>query len=284
MPVGDKNVAIRRNGYAGWPVEPLRAACGHSLLAERQEHLAFRAQLEDFLAHDDAAGVSRGHAENRLLVVDIGGPQVAIAVHREPVRIGKQSRAEALEKLAGGIELQDRGIRGAPADAGGRARRHHVEAPVKDPDVASRVDMHADHLAPAASVHILRKPGPALHQAVGVWQLARLGILRGLRARQSSERGDHSDPDVAAHKNVLPILSNSRADGVPLYVRSIQQRQTHFDGTRGRRIDVKPGFSRSRLLPRAAYSSIEILGGERCRFSVYSSYWRSVPQARSRSG
>ena len=195
MAVRDKDVAICRHGHAGRPIERIRTGPGHTLLAERHQDLAIGTQLEHFLAHDHAGRVPGGHAEDRLLVVDVGHPQVSISVDGEPVVVGKQPRAKALQKLSRRIEFQNRRIRRTPADAGGLARRHDVEASMKDPDVALGVHVHADHFAPVASVHALGKRRPAFDEAIRIGQFGRLGVGRGLRTRQPTTREDRRKRD-----------------------------------------------------------------------------------------
>src|SRR5579864_9548961 len=103
------------------------------------------------------------------------------------MRIGEQSDAKTLQKLAGRIEFQNRRIGIATADAGGVAGGHRVEAAMKDPDVAVAMDMHPDDFPPVASVHALGKSGPVLHEAIWVGEFGWFGVL-GLR--RGSRHGD----------------------------------------------------------------------------------------------
>src|SRR5215467_15628442 len=76
MAIRHEDVAIRRDGDAGRPVERIRTIAGHSLLAKHHQNLAVRADLEHLLAHHDAGGVPGRHAEHCFTVVDIARPKV----------------------------------------------------------------------------------------------------------------------------------------------------------------------------------------------------------------
>src|SRR5439155_24596821 len=121
---------------------------------------------EDFLTHDDAGRIFRRHTEDGLGVVDVADPQVSVAVDSESVRISKQSRTKALEKLARRFKLQNRRIRGAAADTRGRTRRHNVEASVENAHVTLRVDINANEVSPLTTVNDLRKSRPAVDKAI----------------------------------------------------------------------------------------------------------------------
>src|SRR5262245_51715302 len=119
--------------------------------------------------------------------MNIAGPQIALMVDREPVRIDKHAAAKALEQLAGWIKLQDGRIGIAATETGGDAGRHRVEAAMEDPNIAVAVDMHPDDLAPTAAIHALGQGRPAFDKTIGIGQLGRLRVLRRLRARSRCE-------------------------------------------------------------------------------------------------
>ena len=77
--VGDKNVAIGRDQNCGRRVELVRAAAGDAGLAERHQHLAVRAELEDLVAL-------------AVLAEAVGHPDIAVAVDVNAVRKQEQSR------------------------------------------------------------------------------------------------------------------------------------------------------------------------------------------------
>src|SRR5580658_8229162 len=171
MAIRYKDVAVGRNRNTSRPIERIRTIPGDALFANHHKHLAGRTQFEDFLAHHHAVGVLSRHAEHCRFIVYVAGPQVPFPIDCEAVRIGEQSRAKALQKLARRIEFQNRRIGIAPPDAGGVAGRHRVEAAMKDPDVAVAPDMHPDDFPPAAAVHALGESRPSLHEMIRVGQL-----------------------------------------------------------------------------------------------------------------
>src|SRR6185436_12438060 len=65
MAIRDKDRPIGKHGDTGRPIEGLIAAAGHTGLADRQEHLALRAELEDLATHLHALEWSG--SRNRLL-------------------------------------------------------------------------------------------------------------------------------------------------------------------------------------------------------------------------
>src|SRR6185503_19024594 len=94
-------------------------------LAERQQHLALRAELEHLMALVAAAE-------------PVGHPDIAVAVDMQAMGEQQQARAEALQQLAGAVEFEDRVKRRAVAgkwprriDARWRAR---FAAAFADPD------------------------------------------------------------------------------------------------------------------------------------------------------
>src|SRR5262245_17729662 len=95
MAVADKNVAVAPNHDAACAVEVALGVAGHALMAERHQHLARGAELDD-----DAA----------LAVPDliVRPPHTAFIVDKEAVRRNEHVGAEAPHELAGLIELLDR--------------------------------------------------------------------------------------------------------------------------------------------------------------------------------
>ena len=85
---------------AGRTIESISAGSGNAFLAEHHQYFSVRAQLQNFLAHDDAGRVLRRHSQDSFFIVDVGDPQVSITIDGESVRIGKQSNAETLQQLS----------------------------------------------------------------------------------------------------------------------------------------------------------------------------------------
>src|SRR6267143_2078784 len=131
------------------------------------------------------ASSSRGHAEYRRLSVCVARPDISLVVYGETVRKRKDALTEAPQQRARRIELQYRWLRAT--DARGPAKRLVVEAPVKHPEVALRVERHPDQLSPHPSIHALRKCGPVFDQAIWIRKRCRIG----LRVQRRSQRGAH---------------------------------------------------------------------------------------------
>src|SRR5262249_40389684 len=93
--VGNEDVAVRRHQRRGGRVEFIRGAAGNARLAERQQHLAVRAELEDLVALT-------------FLAESVRYPDISFRVDGEAVRKQDEASAETLHELAGFIELEDR--------------------------------------------------------------------------------------------------------------------------------------------------------------------------------
>src|SRR6266581_4689098 len=78
MAVGNKDVAICADRYAGWSIENIGALAADTHLAKHHQNLAVLVELENLLSKNGARGVARRHAEYGLLVIDIADPQVAL--------------------------------------------------------------------------------------------------------------------------------------------------------------------------------------------------------------
>src|SRR5262249_10777000 len=106
--------------------------------------------------------------ENFRCIVYVADPEVAFVIDGEAVRIGEESRAEAPQKLARGVEFKNRRIGVAAADAGGAACGHGVEASMKYPNVAIAMNVDTDHLAQRPPIHCGGKGRPAGHEPIGI--------------------------------------------------------------------------------------------------------------------
>jgi len=193
MAVGNKNIAICPNRYAGRPIEGIRTLSANAHLAKRHQHLAVLIELENLLSKNGPRRIARRYAKNGLLIIDIADPQISVLVDREAVRIDEHSSAKALEQLARWIKLEDGRIGIAATETGGDAGRHGVEAAMEDPNIPVAVDVHPNDLTPAAAVHALRQGRPIFDKAIGIGQLCRLGVLRGLGARGCRDARNKKD-------------------------------------------------------------------------------------------
>src|SRR6266513_3720303 len=110
MAVCHEDVAVRANGHARRAIEYVRSITAHPGLAKRHQQLTFGADLENCLTHPHALRRFRGHAENGVLVVRVGRPEVPVLIYSEPVRMREEADAEASDQSAGGAELQDRRV------------------------------------------------------------------------------------------------------------------------------------------------------------------------------
>ena len=87
MSIRHEDVAIGRNGHAGRPVKRVWPIPSHAFLADRHQHLTRRTDLEDLVAHRHALRVLGGHAEDRLLIICIGRPEIPVFIDGESVRM-----------------------------------------------------------------------------------------------------------------------------------------------------------------------------------------------------
>src|SRR6058998_42153 len=155
MAIADEDVAVGSNADTGRPVEQVRPISPHAWYTDRHQHLAGGTYLQNLLANCNSLHVPGGD----LLIVRVGGPEIAVLVDGEPVRVCEQSHPEASEKPACGIEFKDGRVGLAAIEARGVAGRLVVEAPVKHPDVAIAGDMHPDDLSPLVPVGALHARG-----------------------------------------------------------------------------------------------------------------------------
>src|SRR5712692_5062620 len=96
-------------------------------------------------------------------------------IHSEAVRKCEYPLAKARQQFAGRIKLQNRWL-AIPTDARGGAGGHGVETSMKHPDVALRIQIHPDELAPFAFIHAHRERRPALDEAVRIGERVRIGL------------------------------------------------------------------------------------------------------------
>src|SRR5687767_14744674 len=110
MAVGHEDISVGRNRHSCWLIECVWPDPADAWCADRHQHLAGRTDLENLLAHRDTLSVLRRDAEDRFLVISVGCPDVPVLVDSESVRVRKESDAEALQKPARRVELQDRWV------------------------------------------------------------------------------------------------------------------------------------------------------------------------------
>src|SRR5689334_1896186 len=94
--LGYEDVAVRRNVDVGRLIERIGGAriAGDAWLAQRHQHLAVLAELDD--------GLALAALRNR-----VGDPDVAVAIDMEAVRIVHHAAAELDLHVAVGVELHD---------------------------------------------------------------------------------------------------------------------------------------------------------------------------------
>ena len=97
MTVGHEDIAVRRDDNVGWAIEGVGPCAQHSWLAERQQDLAVRIELDHLVPF---AWCRRGAV--------VSDPDVALAIDVHAVRDGKQSRSERLHQTALCVKLENR--------------------------------------------------------------------------------------------------------------------------------------------------------------------------------
>ena len=128
---------------------------GNAVLAERHQELPVRAELPDRIA---------------LAVpdVEIGHPDIPVAVGEQAVRRGEHVGAEIGDHLAGGIEMEDRRQVQVPAEGLLLAAIESPHAPA-----VAAIDRDAERGAPVAARRQLR---PALVQPIRIGRGVGIGI------------------------------------------------------------------------------------------------------------
>src|SRR6516164_9316348 len=94
MPVADEDVAVGRDQHRRRRIEFVRTGAGDALLAERHQHLAVRAELEDLMAL-------------AVLALAVGDPDIALRIDENAVRENEHAGAKTGDEFARGIELED---------------------------------------------------------------------------------------------------------------------------------------------------------------------------------
>ena len=180
VPVGDEDVAVRRHGDVAWRTEVIGPATGLSGCAQRHQHLAVRAELDDLLPAFVALG--------RPVLGDcVRHPDIAVAIHVEPMRPDEHSAAEALHDLAVRTELDDR-IR--PGVAAFVAEPRWILQPIASHDRPDVSTVGIDHdLADGAHRPAVRQLRPAFDEAIRIRK-----DLRGDR-RSATQRSDENERD-----------------------------------------------------------------------------------------
>src|SRR5690349_19747183 len=106
MTFGNEDLTVRCDHDAGRLVQGVRGIACNAALADREQHLAFGAELDDRVAF---AGVLRMLLSlTRIHAAHIDDPHVAVAIDIDLVREDEHARAEALEEIPCGVELQYR--------------------------------------------------------------------------------------------------------------------------------------------------------------------------------
>ena len=132
--VGHEDVAVRRDDDVGRLIEEIGTGAADARLAERHQHLAVGAELEDLMAL-------------AVLAARVGHPEVAVAVHGRAVRedehaLAPATRAACRSRRTSGSALPC-GRRTSSRSSGGR-RRSCRPAPASTAVTAA-------HFTPAAT-------------------------------------------------------------------------------------------------------------------------------------
>ncbi len=183
MTVGDEDVAVGRNGDARRLVERILSRSANTRRADRHQYFSRRAHLEHLLAHRHALRVLRGHAEDRLFIVGVGHPEIAVRVDGESVRMREEPDAQGLHEFPRRIELQNRRVGVAAIEARGVSVGLVVETAMKHPDMPVRRRVHPDHLAPFVPLrpfHRRGERGPVGVETIRIRQIR----FRGRRVRR----------------------------------------------------------------------------------------------------
>ena len=120
MSFGNKDVAVGRNQNVIRLVKVIRL-CGPARLTQRHEQSTFRTELVYLIsfrgpgARTDRPPTTRGFTSGtfttgglRSVVLTIGYPYVAPAIHKDPVRENQHPLTETFHQLSRRIELQNR--------------------------------------------------------------------------------------------------------------------------------------------------------------------------------
>ena len=118
MPVSHEDVAVFGGDDVAWEGEqPIGPVALDAQLTERQQYLTLRTELDDHVALARRVGIVLSRA------LPVGHPDVAVAVHVEPVRKQEQPAADGRHDVAIRVELQNRveirpgaGVAPAPVD------------------------------------------------------------------------------------------------------------------------------------------------------------------------
>ncbi len=198
--VADEDVAIGRDQHRRRRVELVRRVTRNAGLAQRQQHLALRAELEHLMAL-------------AVLAEPVGDPDVAFLIREDAMREDEHAGAEGLDQAARHVEVQYRGQIGA----GARVR----PAALGNPDAgAARINRDAGRGAPAAPFRQVR---PVLDRVVRIRQRVErllrpchrladrlaecLGIKRGCADQQC--RRQREAESHAANSSVPARIFNS---------------------------------------------------------------------------
>ena len=133
MSIGDPDMPIWSDRYAGRTIEMRLVVSGDPGLTDRHHDLALAGEFEDLVA-DSHRLAERG--TSIPVRAPFRYPQVSLAVEREPMREGKEACSEAVDQISIEVELQDR----VEVRPGTLVRT----APVQDPEVFTiRIGPHA---------------------------------------------------------------------------------------------------------------------------------------------
>ncbi len=174
--VADKDVAVRRHRDVGRRVEGIRPVAGDTRPAQRHQHLAVRAELEDLMAAAVAAAVVRH-------------PDIAVAIDVHSVGMIEHPLPKSADEFSRRVEFLDRVQHGTGA-LGAATAVKHPQAP------AVAIDIDADGLAHRAAFRHLQPTGLKL---IGIWRAVGVGrpLSDGVACRQ--RQGEREGGNAGRH-------------------------------------------------------------------------------------
>ena len=203
VPVAHEDIAVLGGDDVAREAEqPIGSVTRDTQLTERQQHLTLRTELDDHVALARRVGVVRVRAP------PVGHPDVAVAVHVQPVREEEQPGTDGRRDVAVGVELENR-VEVRPG-AGVAATS------VDGPQATIRVDINTGRRSPLPPVWELPPPVDA---AIRIGQIVdrhtavedRSDFGRGLLFRRCDLRSttSHSQHQQRRHRRYTQHVSHS---------------------------------------------------------------------------
>ena len=193
VPVGDEERAVRQPGDVGRPIEVVRAASGHTPLADRLHQLAVVREDVDRSAWSSST-IQMCFWRSYGLISSLCGPRptspspeprggarylsccshssivLPFAIHREDEVVTSHLVGVASPGIGAPARIRAAGGEQARADPRRGARRQLNLAALRDPDFVRTLGQHAGARAPGPpgvrKIGVGQRPGPVLHDLV----------------------------------------------------------------------------------------------------------------------